>query len=396
MVIKSLAQYASLFAGAMRTPRMRTLMRVHHAGISAMGEGADLGLHAALDAVAGYLCIAQDHGSDQGMGSFHLLDGWGSSYPETTGYIIPSLLELADLHPREDLRTRALRAADWLLTIQQEDGGWQGGRIGEGRPSVVFNTAQVVRGLMAAEDAGGGRGAFGAAAERACNWIIQVQEADGSWAKHNFLGAARVYDAYVSAPLLHMAIRTGQEAYRTAALRNLAWVLGRQCANGWFRDADNTTKHNDRPITHTVAYTIDGLLESFLHTGDERFLHAARSPAAALLEAFLRDGQLHGRYDAQWRGSEAPITTGSAQMAIVWARLHALTGEQRWLDGFQRMLHWLLAVQATSEHGPQAMQGALTGSFPLWGRYERFACPNWAQKYFMDALLCANGRLPRY
>jgi hypothetical protein len=60
------------------------------------------------------------------------------------------------------------------------------------------------------------------------------------------------------------------------------------------------------------------------------------------------------------------------------------------------MVRWLLAVQGLSSKGPVDMHGAVTGSFPLWGRYEKFACPNWAQKYLADALLCTEGRSPRY
>ena len=348
-----------------------------------------------MTSAAAYLSAAQDHGVDNGLGSFHLIDGWSSSYPETTGYIIPTLFALSDRLQRPDLSERAQRAADWLMSIQHPDGGWQGGRVGEDRPLVVFNTAQVVRGLMAAHEHNGEAGYLTAAA-KACDWIVGAQESDGSWAKNNFLGVARVYDAYVDAPLLHMHALTGDDRYREAALRNLDWTLSRQRPNGWFTDADNTLQHNDRPITHTIAYTIDGLIESYAFTGDERLMVAARSAADALLARFNKQGRLAGRYDEHWRGSEASITTGCAQMAIVWARLNALTGEERYAEGCHRMVAWLVAVQRSLDNGPKDGRGAVTGSVPFWGRYEKFACPNWATKYFADALLCAEGRLPAF
>lgn len=394
-MIKSLFQYASFFASGLADARLRGLMRAHASGVTPVQEGLATLVPQALTDVAVHLCRAQDSSVDRGLGSFHLVRGWGASYPETTGYIVPTLLALSERLGREDLRVRALEAADWLVSIQRADGGWQGGRVGEDRPSVVFNTAQVVRGLMAAHDAADDDH-YQEAAARACDWMVRVQEADGSWAGHNFLGSRRVYDTYVSAPLLYMAERTGRPAYREAALKNLAWVLTRQRPNGWFADADNTVKHNDRPITHTIAYTIDGLLECFAHTADERLLEAAQRSAEALLGTFERNGSLNGRYDANWQGSEASITTGCAQLAIAWARLHRITGESRWRDGCERMVRWLVGLQRLSVHGPAPMHGAVTGSFPLWGRYEKFACPNWAQKYLADALLCAEGRTPRY
>jgi len=341
---------------------------------------------------------AADHfvaSPEPGLGSYHLLDGWSAPYPETTGYIIPTLYALSDRLHRPDLGQRAQRAAIWLLTIQRSDGGWQGGRIGEGRPSVVFNSAQVVRGFMATHTRTGDQ-VYLDAALKCCDWIIRVQEADGSWARHNFLGAARVYDAYVAAPLLRMHAITGDGRYRDAALRQLEWVLTRQRPNGWFSDADNTLRHNDRPITHTIAYTIDGMIESYGFVRDERLLHAAQLAVDGLLDAFVRDGRIAGRYDAQWRGSEASITTGCAQMAIIWQRLFLITGEARYAEGRDRMVAWLIGVQRSLMNGPEGARGALPGSVPLWGRYEKFACPNWAAKYFADALLCAEGQLPAF
>ncbi|MCU0319827.1 MAG: hypothetical protein MUE88_07080 [Flavobacteriales bacterium] len=347
-----------------------------------------------LNAVVDHLLRCQEASGDAGFGSFHLVSGYGRTYPETTGYILPTLLAAAPVLQRPELVDHALRAAELLLKIQLPAGGWQGGRVGEARGEVVFNTAQVIRGMLAVH-AHTGDARFLAAARRAGDRVCAVQEADGTWARHNFLGVARVYDTYVDAPLMALSQVTGETSYREAALRNLRWVLGRQQANGWFADADNTIKHNDRPITHTIAYTIDGLLECHLRGGGDELLHAARRAADPLRDRFLRDGVLQGRYDNTWRGSEAAITTGCAQLSIVWWRLYAITNEVRYKEAAEGMVQWLMRVQALGMRGPEGGRGAVTGSFPLWGRYEKFACPNWAQKYLADALLCSMGILPR-
>lgn len=347
---------------------------------------------AALGAAADRIAYAQDQGADAGIGSHHLAKGWGGSYPETTGYLVPTLLQAADRLERPDLEQRALRAAEWLLRVQRPDGGWQGGRIGEDRPSIVFNTGQVVRGMLAAH-ARSGDARFAEAAQRAGDWILSVQERDGTWRKHNFLGAARVYDTYVDAPLLALHALTGDERYRAAVVRHLDWVLSRQQVNGWFADADNTIRHNDRPITHTIAYTIDGLLECGVALGDQRVIDAGRRPADALLRIFREHGRLNGRYDREWAGSEHPLTTGCAQLAIVWYRLHRITGEPAYAQGAHRLVAWLIAVQETAKAGPVDVRGMLPGSVPFWGRYENFAFPNWATKYFMDALMLSNDTL---
>lgn len=391
-MIRSLVQYARYALRAAGDAPLRRLLLAHsgHAMPAHLPEA-----HAALGQVIDHLLRCQEASGDGGFGSFHLVNGFGRTYPETTGYILPTLLAAAPVLHRPELVEHALRAAELLVRIQLPSGGWQGGRVGEDRDEVVFNTAQVIRGLLAMH-AHTGEARFLTAARRAGDRICVVQEGDGTWARHNFLGVARVYDTYVDAPLMALAQVTGDPSYREAAYRNLHWVRGRQQENGWFADADNTVRHNDRPITHTIAYTIDGLLECHLRGGGEELLHAARRAADPLRDRFLRDGVLNGRYDNKWRGSEAAITTGCAQLSIVWWRLYAITGEVRYKEAAEGMVRWLRQVQALGAVGPLGGRGAVTGSFPLWGRYEKFACPNWAQKYLADALLCSLGVLPRH
>lgn len=389
-MIRSVIAYARDLGAAMTDAGARRLLRAHLKGPAVRVTD----LTEAMKAAVGYLLRAQQNGADAGMGSYHLTKGWGASYPETTGYAIPTLFLAGDHLERPDLHHAALKAADWLLTIQRVDGGWQGGRIGEDRQSVVFNTAQVVRGLLAAH-ARTQRSVYLDAAVRAGRWMAEVQDPDGAWRAANFMGVARVYDTYVDAPLLQLHAVTGDGLFRTAAVRNLEWVLRQQRSNGWFANADNTLRHNDRPITHTLAYTMDGLLECARITGEERWAQAALKAAEPLAERFLREGGLRGRYDTAWKGSEHPILTGCAQMAIVWSHAAELVTDQRYRTAAEGMLNWLISVQDLGRQGSEEALGALPGSFPLWGRYEKFAFPNWGTKYFVDALLCAGRDMAR-
>ena len=389
-MIRSIIDYSRFFATSLFNGPARSVLNQHRTPFVAL-ETSDR--RTALEQAVGYLLRAQRQGPDDGLASYHLVNGWGSSYPETTGYAIPSLIKAAEYLGRPEAVEAALRAAEWLLTIQRPDGGWQGGRIGEDRPSIVFNTAQVVRGLLAAHQLTGEVRLLEAAA-RAGQWIAKVQEADGTWRKHNFLGSARVYDTYVDAPLLLLHGVTGDPVLRYAAERNLEWVIGQRLPNGWFNNCDNTLRHNDRPITHTIAYTLDGLLECGSLLGDQGLIDAASPAAAHLRDVFLRTGHLHGRYAADWRGSEHPILTGCVQLAIVWSALHLRTGDDAYRVGLIRMADRAAGVQRMSLKGPAPMHGALPGSYPVWGRYEKFAFPNWATKYFIDALLCAERSAP--
>jgi hypothetical protein len=328
----------------------------------------------------------QDAMQDAGFGTYYLSKGWTSSYPETSGYIVPSLLNYAQFTGNPTFQNRAFACLDWLLSIQFREGGWQSGYIHQLRDAVVFNTAQVMRGMLAGHQAG--RAGDLQAAEKAAQWLVKVQQADGAWGKHNFLGVSRVYDAYVAAPLLELWRITNNAAYRDAAIKNLNWIVDeKQMPNGWFRDCDNTRHKNHMPIIHTIAYTIDGLLDAGLLLRDEKFIAAAQKPAQVLAELFIKDGILNGRYNNQWKGKEAFITTGGAQLAIIWFKLFQHTNAAFFYTAATQMTTLLTALQ--DRHIPERPEtkGALFGSFPFWGRYEAFGLPNWGTKYFVDALM---------
>ena len=138
----------------------------------------------------------------------------------------------------------------------------------------------------------------------------------------------------------------------------------KQKQNGWFEDCDNTMKHNDRPILHTIAYTIDGLIDAGVHLNKDQYKEAAIRAAARLKELFLRDGYLHGRYDSGWRGSEYMIVTGCAQMSIAWMKIFVLNGDKDYLNASVKMNDLLVRIQDRKVHETDKTLGAVPGSFP--------------------------------
>jgi uncharacterized protein YyaL (SSP411 family) len=341
----------------------------------------------ALDKAAGWMLTAQKANPDGGMGSYHLINKWSSSYPETTGYIIPTLINYGKKHDHPEAIDAAIRAADFLLGIQKESGGWQGGRIGENRQEIVFNTGQVIRGMIAAFGHTG-QEIYLDAANRAGHWLSEVQHQTGYWQTHALMNAARVYDTFVDAPLLQLFEITGDEQYLMTARRNLDWVItSKMMDNGWFEDCDNTIKRNDKPILHTIAYTLDGLIDCGVILKEAKYIEAARRGSAKLRDLFFSQNFLNGRYDRKWNGSEYMICTGCAQMAIIWMKLYRTFGEEEYLKAAGKMINILIFIQYRQFDEKPDTIGAIPGSFPLWGRYEPFAFPNWATKFFCDVLL---------
>jgi hypothetical protein len=117
------------------------------------------------------------------------------------------------------------------------------------------------------------------------------------------------------------------------------------------------------------------LLDCGILLKNDKYIQAATIPADVLLRKFEENNFLHGRFDKNWNGSEYLITTGCAQIAIIWMKL------------FKKMNDLLVCIQNRNIKESNNTLGAISGSFPLWGKYEPFAFPNWATKYFIDSLM---------
>ena len=332
-----------------------------------------------------WLAHAQDRVRSGGVGSYDF-SGWSTGYPEVTGYIIPTMWDYASRAERDDLRDRVLRMVEWELKLQRPEGGWEGGNEGDGLPPVVFNTGQVMRGLLRTYEETGDRRCLDAA-RRAADWIVEVQDDDGSWTTSNHLGLKRVYDTYVAAPLARLSLISGDGAYAEAARRNCEFALQHQRGNGWFELCDNSPDFVDAPVTHTLCYTADGLIETGSLLAEGAYVAAGVRTAEALAAHAEPAGYLPGRFDENWRPVVRWVClTGSAQLGVILMRLHERTGESRHLATAERLLGFLHHVERLNAIG-RDRSGAIAGSYPIWAPYAPFRFPCWATKYYLDLLL---------
>jgi len=313
--------------------------------------------------------------------------GWQPSYPETTGYLIPTLFEAARELGREELASRAVRAADWEIAIQLPSGAVQGGVIGEGRSPAIFNTGQVMFGWLAALETTG-ESRYAEALGRAGRYLVSVMGPDGQFREGESDFArkdATLYNARVTWALAEAGKALNEPAFTEAARRHLRMVAARQRPNGWFPDCCLTDP--ERPLLHTIAYTIRGLIEGGRVLADREVRDAATRAAAALLPLVRADGWLPGRFAADWSPAvEWSCLTGDVQMANNWMRLSLITGEDRWLEPVARVLEFVKRTQNRTSSNP-GLRGGIKGSAPMSGDYGRHEILNWATKYFADALM---------
>lgn len=348
-----------------------------------------------LDAVMGWLCRAQDASPDGGVARmYHIKTGWGASYPETTGYIIPTFIEFARFVDQREYIDRALRMADWEIDVQMPSGAVQGGTVADPPTPAIFNTGQVIFGWLAAYGIAGDHRYLDAAI-RAGDFLCSNQDPDGAWRRNLSAFCSPIpkpdsycYNIRTAWALLLLSEATGDSRYRAAAESNLDYLLSRTRPNGWV--SDNCLTDPTRPLLHTIAYTAQGMLETGLLVGKPRAQDLVEAASEHLARAFERHGQMHGRYDRNW----TPTTrwrclTGEAQMAVVWFRLAQVTGERRWRNRAVALIEQVKRTQVLV--GDPNIAGGIKGSQPIYGWYGKYQYLNWAAKFYADALMLEAG-----
>jgi hypothetical protein len=348
-----------------------------------------------IGALLDWLLRAQKATPDDGVSeSFHFpTQQWRPSYPETTGYIIGSLLRAAAANYGDGtvLKEAARRMGEWLADVQMRQGAFQGGNIAikDPRPA-VFNTGQILNGLSdLCREGLDESGRLLASAQRAARWLLEMQDADGVWRKgisSLTTEPVHAYNVRTAWALARYGRQFGDEAAVEAAIQNADWLLSIRQDDGWFPLMSFDMGVD--PLLHTIAYTIQGLLELGVLCGLDDFVDAVRQGAACV--AKIQDpatgaipGQLGRGYRPVVRWTN---TTANSQMAVIWFRLAEITGETHWLDHARRANAFNRSLHEIDSRNP-GTRGALRGSWPSHVGYGRYWYMNWTQKFFLDALL---------
>jgi Formyl transferase len=346
----------------------------------------------ALRSAAAWLTRAQDATGDGGIaGRYRLSSGWSSSYPETTGYAIPTLLTLADVLGDDRYRQRAARCVEFLRSVQLPSGAFPGLEVADNRTNPSpFNSAQIIHGLHRWYLATGDRTVLDPIV-RAAHWICDVQDDDGAWRRYFYQQLACAYSAHAGCWLGEIADDLNEPRFRAAAERNLRWVLSqRDPETGWFdRSGFSERDHDERRAhTHTIAYTLDGVLRMSDRFDADEGRVAVCVAAERLLERFERSKTLAGVLNHRWQPQvEYVCLTGNAQMALIWMRIAQSTSDVRFVNAAFKAIDEVKRAQAITQ-GDGGIRGGIPGSWPIGGDYVPFALPNWAAKFFIDAL-CA-------
>ncbi|NQU43254.1 glycosyltransferase [bacterium] len=275
------------------------------------------------------------------------------SYPEVSGYFIPTLLKVEE-------RELAVRYAKWLLEIQNEDGSWNG--VGT-KTAYTFDTAQVLKGLLVLyRDREGnpgreempGQDELRSAILRGSDWLLSRIGEDGrvTTPAEDALqipsggSVPEAFYLYALSPLREAAGLLSRPDLEEGAQRALKYYLS-QSDLGAFRT-----------LSHFHAYIVEALIDL-----------GRKDLAREALEEVDRLQRPDGSVPA-WRDTEWVCSTGLAQYAVCWSKLDAR-------DRARKAFAWLCAHQEPS--------GGFYGGYGENAAYFPRSEISWAVKYFLDA-----------
>ncbi len=339
---------------------------------------------------------ASVHGDGGVSSHYSLITGdWLYPFPETTGYIIPTLFDYAKFSGNKKYSELAIKLTHWLCDVQLDSGACMQGnydrRKGKTSP-IIFNTGQNILGFIRAFEESGEQ-KFKESAIKAGDFLVSSTDDKGVWDKNLHRGLKHTINVRCSWSLLMLNQIVANDDYVRVAHANLEWAMAQQQPNGWFKYG--TSRIGGLPNTHFLAYTCEGFIESYRITGITQYLDAAIKTASKMLELFDQRKMLYAFWDENWnnRGKRFKFLkgkfvclTGNIQISRVWMQLYEETKDEKYLDAAFKMLNFVKSLQDV-ESGKKGIEGGIKGSFPVYGSYSTLMYPNWAAKYFADALL---------
>jgi len=346
-----------------------------------------------LDAAMKWLKRAFDVKEKIGISSVFDLNfnEWLVSYPETTGYIIPTFIAYSKLKSDTSYLESAMLMGEWEKSLQ-----WSNGGIGEpigvyGQKPRIFNTSQVMLGWLNIYHETKDNSYFNALI-KAADWIVASQDKDGKWTKNTYMGA-KTYHSRVAWVLSEIYEITGDQKYFNSITRYLKWALSNSDKNGWF--ANTSLSEPDKPWTHLYGYTLYGLEEilkykhfsNFKEEFDEILEPAANNLAKLVFKNNKPYLGLPGIIDQDFNSNVSwTCLTGDAQIAIFLRKAGSLFNNNEFISASEKLIEELKEVHLIHNIFDKNIFGGVAGSYPINGDYCRYSIPNWSTKFFADSI----------
>ncbi|MDD5071982.1 MAG: hypothetical protein PHQ42_04595 [Patescibacteria group bacterium] len=341
--------------------------------------------------------------------------GLASSYPETTGYTLCTLLTILRNKPWRDFNYQLViklidNSCKYLLTMQLENGAFTGGRESTkdfGTPS-IFDSGQILLGLADLYETANknqevdsyfvDRTVLKKAIIDAANFLAGEIEEDGSFkATYTYLKSKRSYYARAAYGLLRAGVVLENEQFIIKAKRKFDYVVKLQKENGWI---DYWGFEDDQAVLHTIAYTLRGLVEAAIYFKNDQYALVVERAISFLVsydkKNFLYPNLFPSHYDCQRKYVNDLCITGLSQMAIVIKKFNFYSAETppQYEKLFKDIIEATKCFQLRG-FSNELLNGVMPASWPIDGKYQPNNLIEWGTKFFMDSLLLSIGVPPQ-
>ena len=337
-----------------------------------------------LDAAVGWLTRSIEAcGGRASSKGYRFMKGWMPPYAETSGYIIPTLMALSAARSEPDLAETAATIGRWLVEVQLDNGGFSGYEMGVQHAPDVFDTGMILLGFNALIHSG--KAEFVVPARRAAGFLVASMDDQGCFVRNMSHDMLHTYNVRSAWALMAFASLVGDSSLMSHAADCARWTVSRQNEHGFY--LDNAFKPGGNANTHGTAYVMRGLLMLHGLSGDPASMASVRMAADRVCDLYEREGWIAAELSPTWEYLSSHVClTGYAQLSIVLYRLFVINADARYRRIADRLLADVARRQSLGTPGAP-WHGGIAGSFPIYGRYAPLQYPNWATKFFIDAIL---------
>ena len=364
----------------------------HHWGFEA---GSAHRTDAYLTAVVDWVGRAQDAWPGGGVSSRYDLRArrFLTPYPETTGYLIPSMLDVSRRRGDAAPADRCRRAADWLVRRQAADGSVDCGFTDESAPAdervvILFDCGAILQGFVAMYQHTRAD-VYATAAARLAQFLVDRQRPGGDWNELLYLPYFGSHNALVAYALIAAGKALNRVDFVESGMKCLDAIRPNILSNGFIKGCHFTASPTGTSaFLQPLAYTVEGFFRSGVLLNRDDYLDAAAVTLRKLQRRFEIDrAMLASHYDEQWRpASQYSALDADCQIAMLWFLLSQASGDLRFANSALKMMDLIRGrIDMTTSH--DGVRGGVPGSFPIQGDNQRHTCINWAAKYFIDASL---------
>lgn len=274
------------------------------------------------------------------------------SYPEVTGYYIPTLL-------RWGHKELACTYAKWLCSIQHIDGAWYDTKDVD---PYIFDTAQILKGLIAIYPYDN---SVADNIKRGCEWIISCMDSNGKlitpstveWGTDG--SCSDLIHTYCISPIMAAGKLFDCQKYIDAANRMIDYYITERIEEIL----------NFGLLSHFYAY----VMEAMIDIDHKEIAQEAMEKIAKLQKA---SGAVPAYKNVDW-----VCSTGLFQLAIVWFRLGNLENGNKAFE---------YACKLQNESGGWYGSYISEENSSEENTYFPTSEISWAVKYFLDALYYKN------